>query len=267
MPSGQGGVCRAGGATGHGGPTRNPDAHVLEADASQERSQPRRLYLRDSETTGQSSRVCRQVCVNRDRKTARAEGSPHGSPSPLCRPHPLPIPTSLTKTLGQATAGDARPGGLRKWLCAHFWLLSKNHVEAEGVGCGGEEGAQGEPTAAPVPRRRQASAKPQHPPDPPHRQGRQGQQGRTGPPGRPASTRPPRACPCLVAPLLDSDTMLCCYGRSHLDRGPPSSDRAWRGQAGGMCAHAGSRRTLLPGWALGGTASGKQQGEHRSAAA
>ncbi|XP_072668742.1 uncharacterized protein [Canis lupus baileyi] len=118
-PRGQGGVWRAGGAAGRGGPTRNPGAHVLEADASRERSQPRRLYVRDSETTGQGSRVCRQVCVSRDRKTARAEGSPRGSPSPLCRPHLADQDTGPGHSRGRTARPSAYSGGHEHYYLNH----------------------------------------------------------------------------------------------------------------------------------------------------
>lgn len=124
------------------------------------------------------------------------------------------------------------------------------------MGGGGEEGAQGEPAAAPVP----LGVRPQRShgirSDPHTDEAAEDSEAGRGHHG-------PAPAWCS---LLDSDTVLCCYGRSLLDRGPRAAT-AWRGQAGGMCAHAGSRRTLVAGRALGGTASGKQQGERRSAAA
>ncbi|XP_077741009.1 uncharacterized protein LOC144305792 [Canis aureus] len=79
----------------------------------------RRLYVRDSETTGQGSRGCRQVCVSRDRKTARAEGSPRGSPSPLCRPHLADQDTGPGHSRGRTARPSAYSGGHEHYYLNH----------------------------------------------------------------------------------------------------------------------------------------------------
>lgn len=134
---------------------------------------------------------------------------------------------------------------LHEWLCAHFWLISKSHLESESLqewGVGREQwglmcGFSHTKThhSRKLNHSSQSSKTPRHQVQPSYRDKEtEVQRGRTGPQNRLASARPRSLPACLMALLIDYNNVLCSCMKSDLDKGlrsTPGLDQQQQGLA------------------------------------